>query len=409
MPLSPAPASDETTLDALVEEARNSNPDILAARKRWEASLSRVPLSRALEGPSIGVTVEKIPRGTLKLDRTMPEDRMLSFSQFLPFFGKLPLRKKIAVVEAQIAAAEYRGKELDIANQVKQAYFGLYMNRKEAGLTRESLALLESIARIAETNYALGDASQQEVYKIHAEVASLAARLSNLELEHTAKQARLISLLNSAPDREFGIFGLDETAAFAPDTAELYQAALANQPELHIFTSAIEKNKYAVSLAKKGYFPDLMATIVQRGIASGGIGPWDLMLSFTVPFWFWTKQRYEVREAIASVEEAEAALQAMENKAYSEIAGLTAGIASAKNRIRLYTTTLIPMLESSIASGRAALSSGKGDFMLLLDSQRMLIDAKMQYYQALVDYHAGVADLERAAGVALPQETEVEP
>ena len=42
------------------------------------------------------------------------------------------------------------------------------------------------------------------------------------------------------------------------------------------------------------------------------------MLAFTVPLWFWTKQRYEVREAIASLEEAEAAYQAKKNRSLSE-------------------------------------------------------------------------------------------
>ncbi len=34
--------------------------------------------------------------------------------------------------------------------------------------------------------------------------------------------------------------------------------------------------------------------------------------------------------------------------------------------------------------------------MMLLDSQRMLIEAKMNYYNALVEYNMNLADLERA-------------
>src|SRR3990167_1958650 len=77
-------------LNDLIEEAKKNNPEILSSRKRWDASLARVPQARALDNPQVGITFEKIPRGTLKLNETMPEDRMLSISQMLPFFGKLP-------------------------------------------------------------------------------------------------------------------------------------------------------------------------------------------------------------------------------------------------------------------------------------------------------------------------------
>ena len=100
----------------LLKEASQNNPDILAAKKRWEASLARVPQAKSLDNPTIGLTFEKIPRGTLKLDKTMSEDRMLSITQMFPFFGKLPLKGKMALVESQMAASEYKNKELEVIN-----------------------------------------------------------------------------------------------------------------------------------------------------------------------------------------------------------------------------------------------------------------------------------------------------
>jgi outer membrane protein TolC len=40
---------------------------------------------------------------------------------------------------------------------------------------------------------------------------------------------------------------------------------------------------------------------------------------------------------------------------------------------------------------------------MLLDSQRMLIDAKMDYYKALVEYNMNLADLERTVGLNLDE------
>ena len=389
------------SLDTLIKEAKENNPEILAAKTRWEASKARVPQAKSLENPNVGFTFEKIPRGTFQLNNTMPDDRMLSFSQFLPLFGKLSLKGKIALVESQMFATEYKNKELEVINQVKNTYYDLFMNYKEVELKKESLEFLESIAKVAEAKYTVSDITQEEVYKIHSEIASLNNDIVNLEEEKLAKQTRLNTLLNREPESSLSSPDLGEDITFQKDIKSLYQSTLLNQPELIIFSYAIEKSKYAKSLAKRSFFPDLMANIVQRGFASGTFGPWDLMLSFSMPFWFWTKQRYEVKEAIANLEEAQAAYKAMQNKAFSEVKDLATKIEIAKNKIRLYKTSLIPILESSISASLASFGSGSGDFMMLLDSQRMLVETRMNYYKALVEYNMNLADLERTVGINL--------
>ncbi len=394
-------SSEALSLTSLIEEAKNNNPEIIAALKRWVAAEARIPQAKSLDNPTIGLTFEKIPKGTLKLDRTMSEDRMLSITQMFPFFGKLSLKGKIALVESQMFAAEYKNKELEVINEVKNAYYGLFMNYKEIELNKQSLLFLEGIARIAEAKYITGELTQEDLFKINLEIAKLSNTIANLKNEQTAKQTRINTLLNRGPESPLGIPDLEEDLFFNKDINSLYRLTLENQPELLIFSYAIEKNKYAKSLAKKSFFPDIMAGIVMRGITSGSIGPWDLMLAFSVPLWFWTKQRYEVKEAIANLEEAQASFEAMKNMALAETKDLSTKIEIAKNKINLYKHTSIPLIESSIQSSLAAFRSGKGDIMMLLDTERMLIETKMNYYSALVNYNMNLADLERQVGIDL--------
>ena len=391
------------SLDALIKEAKENNPEILAAKKRYDASIARIPQAKSLDNPTIGISFEKIPKGTLKFNETMSEDRMLSFSQMFPFFGKLPLKGKIALVESQMIASEYKNKELEIINAVKNAYYDLFMNYRETELNQDNLSFLENIAKIAETKYIVGEISQEELFKINLEIARLINSIENLKQENLAKQTRLNSLLNRQPENPLGIHQLGEGATFNQDINSLYRLTLENQPELLIFSYAIEKNKYAKSLAKRSFFPDMMAGLVQRGITSASLGPWDLMLAFSVPLWFWTKQRYEVKEAIANLEEAEAAYQAMKNRALADTKDLTTKVEIARNKINLYKDNQIPLLESSIQSSLSAYRAGKGDIMMLLDNERMLVETKMQYYQVLVEYNMNLADLGRVTGVNLSE------
>jgi len=386
-------------LEPLISEAKSNNPDILSAKKNWDSSLARVPQAKSLDNPTVGVKFEKIPGGTLKFDKTMPVDRMLSVEQMFPLFGKLPLKGKIAVVESQMAAAEYKNKELEVTSDVKNAYYDLFMNYKETQLKEQSLDLLEGIANTARAKYSTGIVTQEELFKLNLEIAKLSNEIQNLKEARRAKETRLNTLLNRNPEASMGAPQLDESINFNADAESFYRLTIENKPELLLFSYAIEKNRFAKSLAQRGLFPDMLAGIVQRGIASGGLGPWDLMMSFSVPLWFWTKQKYEIKEAVANLEGAEAAYHAMKNKALAETRRLIANVEMAKNKINLYKTNMIPILESSISVSLASFASGKSDFMMLLDSQRMLVETKMEYYKALVEYNMNLADLERQVGM----------
>jgi len=389
------------SLDSLIEEARSNSPELLAAKKRYEAAKARVPQAKALDDPIIGVNFMKTKSNPFNLDTTPGMDRMLSIKQAFPFFGKLSLKGKIALVESQMFAAEYTDTELEVINKVKNNYYGLFINYKARQLKEESLEFLSNIAEIAEARYTVGDASQEEIFKIHSEIASLSNEITNLKHERSAIETRLNTLLNREPESRLSEPELAEDTSFNMDIDSLYKATLENQPVLLIFSYAIERNKHAKSLAKRSFFPDFLAGLAMRGFTTGSIGPWDMMLAFTLPIWFWTKQRYEVKEAINNLEQAEAAYEAMENKAFRETKDLFSKINIAKNQISLYRDNLIPLLENSIQVSLAAFRSGEGDFMMLLDNERMLIDTKLKYFKALVEYNMNLADLEKVAGLEL--------
>ena len=99
------------SLSVLLEEARKANPEIRAARARWDAAQQRVPLATGLPAPRIGIELEEIPRGTLKVDQATT---IFSLLQTLPFPGKLSLRHRVALKEAQEAAAMFKQTEWEV-------------------------------------------------------------------------------------------------------------------------------------------------------------------------------------------------------------------------------------------------------------------------------------------------------
>ena len=177
--------SDVLSLDSLIKEANEKNPEILAAKNRWDASLARVPMAKSLDAPTIGVSFWKIPN-TLNVFKAPNDEQMLTISQFLPLFGKLSTKGKIALAESQIFASEYKNKELEVVNEVKGAYYDLFMNYKEIELNEQSLSLLKSVAGISEAKYITGKTTQEDLFKINLEIATLSNKIENLKLEQAA-------------------------------------------------------------------------------------------------------------------------------------------------------------------------------------------------------------------------------
>ncbi len=91
----------------------------------------------------------------------------------------------------------------------------------------------------------------------------------------------------------------------------------------------------------------------------------------------------------------------MKNRAIAEVKELATKVKIAQNKINLYKHTQIPLVKGSIEASRSAYLSGKGDIMMLLDSERILIETKMDYYSALVEYYMNFADLEQTVGINL--------
>jgi len=384
-------------LISAVQAAKENNPQITAAKKRWDAAKARVPQAKSPDDPQVSASAWMMPKSPVNVKKAPSQEKMLSVSQFIPLFGTLPLKGKIAVVEAQSAGAEYKKLELDIINELKKTYFDLYMNYREEELDRQSLVFLQGLAKTAEARYASSiDMPQTAILKIDVEIARLNTSILNILQERKAKEAALNNLMGRGPESPVAMpAALEEN--FTGNTLDsLYKSTLVNQPELLLFEYAIEKNKLEKSLAKRSVFPGMTAEITKRGL-----GLWDIMLSFTVPLWYWTKQRYQIKEAVANLEQARAAYKAMSNQALAETKEMYVKTQTAYNMISLYKHNLLPLLEQSIASSLSAFSSGKGDFMELLDSERMLIDSRMEYYRAVVEFNAAVVDLERAAGMGL--------
>ena len=222
-------ASDglSVSLPQLLIEARKSNPDLLAAHKRWEASLARVPQARGLPAPKVGVEWEEIPRGTFKVNQAT---LMYQLIQSLPFPGKLSMREKVAVKEAQMAGAVFKKAEWDVMTDLKKAYYELLLVDRQKEYEEQLLLWLRQAQASAQARYASGAASQTELLRMESEVLESSNRIAVLQQRRQAMEAHINHLLNRPAETPIGNPSLLDLIPVPSDPDELIIRAREHQP-----------------------------------------------------------------------------------------------------------------------------------------------------------------------------------
>ncbi|MDD5258923.1 MAG: TolC family protein [bacterium] len=388
------------SLSEVIATALKDNPQLKAAQQKLKASQSRVKSAYGLPDPWVGLEYQNVPKGTAHFQDA--DMKMYTISQEIPWPGKLSLKAKVNLSQSGLIESEYKAKERDIISQVKQSYYELYLAYKLIDINKENSALTEQIVKVAERKYMVNKASLAEVLKIQVEVAKLNNQLITLENQRQVAQAKLNTLLNRDVSTEIGIPEYQEEKPFPYSLEGLYSLTKINRPELLGATLAIRQSSLNLSLTKREYLPDFMLTYKQRFDTGDMANGWDGMFNVTVPLWFWQKQNSMVNEMQAEKEMALADYKAMENMALLEVKQMYLKLDAAQRQIDLTKNSILPQTEQVLKISRTGYESDKVEFLDLLDSQRMYLEAEQDYYMSLVDYQMTKAELEQIVGVDLP-------
>ncbi len=398
VPIASSSTEDILSLNGAIQEALKSNPEILAAKRAYEAAKARIPQELTPEDPMLEYNYDEIRAGVVDLmGKPM---RSYAISQKMPFPTKLLLRSNIAAKDAKISYEGYREKERDVIARTKTAYFELWLAERSLEITKENEALLEQFSSSAASRYSLGKASQQDALKAQVELAKVENFIVLLEQKQEITKAKFNILLNRDPRSSLMIERDLTQGGIKSSLDELLEMAKENRPKLRAFRYAVEKGKSAYLLAWNEFLPDLSARYEQM-ILDGRGDKWAGMLGVSVPIWFWEKQSAGVKEMKSELNMFKAEYKMMENMVLFEVKEAYTKVASRKKLVELFETSFLPQAEQALKASLTGYEANQIDFLNLLDSQRMLLDIKLDYYNTRVDFEMAKAELEQAVGIDL--------
>ncbi len=401
----PMDAPEMSDLQELLKEATEKNPEIIAAKKKWQSAQDIIGARGALPDPQLSFNqyVESVET------RVGPIKRTYGLKQKLPFYGKRGLKTEIATKEAEALKASYETVRQEVVRHVKIAYYDLFYLSKIIDITDSEKEILKRFEQIATIKYETGKGSQQNILKVQVEISRVEDRRLTLLNRKKTAATRLNALLDRSSDHSLKKPVQPEFRDFFYIKQQLIRIARDHSPELKIGDARIEKSDRALALAKKDYYPDLTVGANYIEIDEGplmvndnGQDAFNVVLSINVPLWR-KKLSSQVRSAAKMVTAQKNVYKSILNQTLFEIEDNFFKIETARETTDLYRNVLIPLSEQSLKSAEVGYITGAVNFLDLLDADRVLLKIQFGYWKAYTDYLKRIADMERAVGTELAE------
>jgi len=377
-------------LDHLTGELLENNPEIKSARERWEASKAVVPQARTLPDPRFNVGYTSVAE----------RETAYGVSQEIPFPGKLGLRGKIAARQAERVEQEYLATRLRVVAQLKQAYYDLHFVHTSIDIIGKNKLILMSFEKTAEARYQVGQATQQDILRAQTEISRVLARIATLVQKRESLQADINRLLNRPPADPLGTPEEIRLTSLTRNLAELSAMLDQSAPLLRAQLKSVEQGDQAIALAKREYFPDFE-------VEGGGVrnetfekSGYQILVGIKVPLYFFSKQRYGVREARAGREAAAQDLRAVKQDLLFRVKDGVVQVKRAEELIAILKDGLLPQARLTLEASKAGYQVGKVDFLTLLNSLLTLQENELELHGEMAEHEKAVARLEEIIGEA---------
>ena len=172
----------------------------------------------------------------------------------------------------------------------------------------------------------------------------------------------------------------------------------------HLATVPAERADAATALAQQYWLPDLDLS-VEKNLNQGTPGTYTTGIGLSVPLFFWNHQRGEVAESKHHERELAAAYTDLEAEVEEDVRTTYATAATALQQAVYLRDELLPQARRAYEIAITSYGLGGSSTLDVLDARRTLLDAESQYADALGAANDARADLERAIGAPLDEDS----
>ena len=393
------PIAQGAGVEELVRQAIARHPSPKALREKANALDSAAKQARFLPDPSASV-------GGGNLAETAAGNVVATFGvqQKIPFPGKRNAQAAILSHQAEAFRAKARSEELNLAAQVRKAWWTYYQAQRNAQILTENRTLLETLKDSVVARIAVNKATQQDFLKLENETTRITQRLATTLGQKNSARSTLNSLLyrphnSPLPNPRASSFRSFGSASI------LISQAFQKHPEILASQAAIDASNSQVELAALSNRPDFTAGALWSPVSADGLAPsangedqFMATIGVSLPIWE-GKTKAKRQGAASSLAAAQANLESTRSLIQQQVSASYATFQAERNALSLFSSQLIPDAENSFELSLTSYQTGSGSFLEVIDAWRQLLSYQLQKAENRSRLGQAEADLIKSAAL----------
>jgi outer membrane protein TolC len=395
-------ASAQTQLDSLVALAVRNNPEIKMARYESSAAEARISPASTLPDPQLTIMAENVPSNFSLTSDEMTMFPQVKIMQSFPWFGKLSAAGDVEKYGYEATSDRLSAVKLRVVSELKSVYGQIYSTEKSIEYLEYKRQLLQSVVKVAEQLFAVGQVPQQDVFRATAELTMVQSDIITMHSMLADQEAKLGALLgqNSPYSVKVDTLQLPQLSSLTALEADLGNG----NPELKQIKNVELAAKAKILFARKDAVPDVNVgfSYGYRGaLMPDGTKALNMMnfeVGMSLPIFFGARQQKMIDEADFMQRAAQEQYGTAEVGLYSQLRSIYADAKANSELIPLYSKELIPQYEATYNSSLSSYSVGKTSFAMLIDNLTTLINTKIELTKIESAYFSASAEISKLVG-----------
>lgn len=376
------------TLQQSLELAAAEHPLLRASQAGIQRAEAGTLTARAYPNPSISTQTGR--QMVLIPGNVTGMVQILSYSQPLEL-GKLrPSRLQAAERARDVATTSLEARRLAVLSGVRRAFFGVLRRQNEITILRENLKLVEDLRRRIQVSVDAGEAARLELVRADAELATARAQVNGAQIRVIEAMAGFRAAVGTAVPATVTLVGsLDPPAVLAP-LEEMQQRVVERQPLLKLARSEVDRARAQLAFEQAQRVPQPSLRVDYEKFPD--VPNWRVGLDIPLPFW--NRRQGPIAEATALTIQAGAEEQARRIEILSALDGAYRRYQASAEQVAAYELGILKEAEAALSAAETAYRLGERGIIEVLDAQRLLRTARLDYLNAQYDRQSALVDLD---------------
>jgi outer membrane protein len=295
------------------------------------------------------------------------------------------------------ASLFFQKNQVEIAFTVRTLYYEILRAQAEVRIRQETAERLEDYVSFLHQLRMGGSATESDILKARVDLNNANISLEQAKQSLQKSKLMLANVLGAPLEKSFEILPLPKE-----DSSGVPSVSIENNPDIRLLRQDLISTGYDISIAKSERLPVVTIT---GDIGALGVKPnefhndlgYSLLLSLELPIFTWgaISDRVEQKELARQQSEAQLTLQQRELETRWNMA--LSDLEIARKNTTSYSSN-ISEAERNYLSAKSRLAGGSGSNLEVLDSQRLLVETKLNYVMSLFQARYALATILKLSG-----------